>query len=243
MIDAGILMSMGLFNFGVTFPACLGLILLLLSLQWRHLARWLHTNRIRRYCWYAVLAAFFIWLATLLGYFFAIHKELRRPTVSFTPANSILVLGSGTPNCLASPTLQSRLNKALELASNWPTSRIIVSGGVDFGLRCSEASVMADFLAAKGFSNSRIMLEERSTSTDENLRFSAQILQANGIALDDTIALVTSDFHVARAMRIARKSGFSSIQGIPAATPLYLRYNAWLREYFANISGFLLGEY
>ncbi|GLU28191.1 hypothetical protein Brsp01_34240 [Brucella sp. NBRC 12950] len=87
------------------------------------------------------------------------------------------------------------------------------------------------------------MLEERSTSTDENLRFSANILSANGISLDDTIALVTSDFHVARAMRIARKAGFTSIQGIPAPTPLYLRYNAWLREYFANISGFLLGEY
>ncbi|WP_285538171.1 YdcF family protein [Brucella sp. NBRC 12950] len=243
MIDAGILMSMGLFNFGVTLPAFLGLILVLLSLQWGRITGWFSRSRFRRFCWRALLAAFFLWLASLLGYFFLIHKELQQPTANLPSANSILVLGSGTPNCAASSTLQSRLNKALELASNWPTSRIIVSGGVDFGLRCSEASVMADFLAAKGFSTNRIMLEERSTSTDENLRFSANILSANGISLDDTIALVTSDFHVARAMRIARKAGFTSIQGIPAPTPLYLRYNAWLREYFANISGFLLGEY
>ncbi len=55
--------------------------------------------------------------------------------------------------------------------------------------------------------------------------------------------LVTSDFHVMRAERIAGKAGFRSVSSVAAPTPRYLRYNAWLREYFAYISGWLLREY
>jgi hypothetical protein len=45
-----------------------------------------------------------------------------------------------------------------------------------------------------------------------------------------------------RAQRIARKVGYAQVLPVAAPTPLYIRYNAWLREYFAFASSWLLGE-
>ena len=102
---------------------------------------------------------------------------------------------------------------------------------------------MADYLIAHGMPASRLVREDRSTSTDENLRFSRQLLALRGLGPDAPLVVVTSDFHLRRAERIARKAGFHAVSGVAAPTPLYLRYNAWLREYFAYISGWLLREY
>jgi uncharacterized SAM-binding protein YcdF (DUF218 family) len=59
----------------------------------------------------------------------------------------------------------------------------------------------------------------------------------------DGILIVSSDFHVLRARMIARRLGWSSVQTAGATTPLYIRYNDWLREYFSFIKGFLLRMY
>ena len=83
----------------------------------------------------------------------------------------------------------------------------------------------------------------RSTSTAENLQFSRALLAARGMGTEQPVLVVTSDFHQLRARLIARRVGFIQVSSAGAATPLYLRYNAYLREYFAFISGWLLGEY
>jgi uncharacterized SAM-binding protein YcdF (DUF218 family) len=56
------------------------------------------------------------------------------------------------------------------------------------------------------------------------------------------VAVVTSDFHTLRAQRIARKMGYTRAVPVAAPTPLYIRYNAWLREYFAMASSWVLRE-
>ena len=55
--------------------------------------------------------------------------------------------------------------------------------------------------------------------------------------------LVTSDFHTLRAGLIARRAGYTAVTTLGADTPLYLRYNIWLREYFAFLSSWALNEY
>ncbi|SPD63016.1 Integral membrane protein (fragment) [Cupriavidus taiwanensis] len=103
---------------------------------------------------------------------------------------------------------------------------------------------MADYLIAHGLAPNRLILEDQSTSTEENLRFSRRLLEQQGAnAAADPLILVTSDFHLMRAMRIARKVGFGAVVGAAVETPAYLRYNAWLREYFAVISGWVLREF
>ena len=90
---------------------------------------------------------------------------------------------------------------------------------------------------------SQIILEDKSTSTELNLKNSQSLLEAQHINIQQPIAIVTSDFHTLRAAAIARKQGYRHISMLGASTPLATRYNAWLREYFAYASGWLLDEY
>jgi len=197
-----------------------------------------------QWLWRAGWVVLGVWLLSVAVFFRLISTGAGEPASVAASAASIVVLGSGTPGCAVSPTLKARLDQGLALARQQPQVPVVVSGGRDFGGRpCTEADVMADYLIAHGMPASRLVRENRSTSTDENLRFSRQLLALRGLGPDAPLVVVTSDFHLRRAERIARKAGFHAVSGVAAPTPLYLRYNAWLREYFAYISGWLLREY
>lgn len=58
---------------------------------------------------------------------------------------------------------------------------------------------MADWLIARGVEAERVLLEDQATNTEENIRFSKEILSDKGICLTDNVAVVTSDFHLCRA--------------------------------------------
>lgn len=119
-----------------------------------------------------------------------------------------------------------------------------MTGGLGLGQHSTEATVMAQYLINQHqVSSSKIMLEDQSTSTELNLKNSQAILKQHQINLSEPIAVVTSDFHCPRAERIAARQGYLHITCYGADTPLETRYNAWLREYFAYISGWVLGEY
>ncbi len=241
--DAVALMLMGLFNFGVMLPAMIGAAFLALSWRWEAVARWRAASPRRRRLWRAGWTAFAAWLVTVAVFFTVIGNRIAESAPKATAARAIVILGSGTPHCTASPTLAARLDEGLALARQWPAARVAVSGGQDFGLQCSEADVMANYLIARGLGPQRLIREDRSTSTEENLVFSRRLLEEQGVSAADPLVLVTSDFHLIRATRIARKAGFGAVVGAAAQTPVYLRYNAWLREYFAFFSGWVLGEY
>jgi uncharacterized SAM-binding protein YcdF (DUF218 family) len=242
-IDAIVLMVMGLLNFGVILPLALGIAALLLAWQWKAVARWrAHSKRNRR-IWLAGWTLLWLWLVTVALFFWGVHTRIGSMAPYHAGAKAIIILGSGTPHCKPSPTLAARLDEGLVLARLSPAARVVVSGGQDFALHCTEADIMAGYLVAHGLGPARLIIEGRSTSTEENLRFSQQLLAEQGISKTDPVTLVTSDFHLMRAEGIARKVGFSAVGSAPAATPLYLRYNAWLREYFAMLSSRALGEF
>lgn len=154
-----------------------------------------------------------------------------------------MVLGSGTPRCQVSPTLAERLKVARQWAQRLPQAPVVVSGGKDLWLDCTESAVMQTWLVQHGVDATRIVQELRSTSTAENLQFSQALLAARGMDAAQPVLIVTSDFHQLRARWIARRAGFTQVRSAGGPTPLYLRGNAYLREYFAFISGWLLGEY
>ncbi|WP_018006742.1 YdcF family protein [Cupriavidus neocaledonicus] len=241
--DAVALMGMGLFNFGITLPACIGIAFLLLALCWEGVARWRKADRRRHWLWHAGWIAFAAWLVTVGLFFYGIRSGMDASVPAGTAVKALVILGSGTPNCKASPTLIARLDQGLAQARRWPDAKVVVSGGQDFGLQCVEADIMADYLVARGIAADRVIREGRSTSTEENLVFSRRLLEQQGVDATDPIVVVTSDFHVRRAVQIAGKAGFGKVAGVGAGTPIYLRYNAWLREYFAAISGWVLREY
>lgn len=243
LADGLVLMSMGLFSMGVTVPAALGLVLSAMAWKWQPLRRWRRSAPWHRHAWAAGWALFAAWVASVAVFWMVLHHGHHpRGGIARPSPMAIVVLGSGTPDGKPSPALQARLDQARQLAELHPKAWVVVSGGVDFGERLSEGQVMGDDLRSQGVDPQRILQEERSTSTELNLRYSLPLLQAKGVGLASPIAVVTSDFHTARAQRIARKIGFQQAFATPAPTPLYLRYNAWLREYFATASSWALGE-
>lgn len=166
---------------------------------------------------------------------------IMRAAVSAPPANLdyIVVLGANL-NADGSPkeTLRYRLDEAAAYLEQSPETTCVVSGGQGPDEPCSEAESMARYLKAAGVDASRIILEDRSTTTAENLRFSAALLDSP----DASVGVVTNDFHVLRATRIARRQELTSVYGISAPTnPLYLP-QACVRECVALAKDAMVGN-
>jgi uncharacterized SAM-binding protein YcdF (DUF218 family) len=233
----------GLTSFGVTFPLAVGIVLLAFAIKRQTVHTWVHAARWRQRLWRMLCVGGALWLVSLLAFFIALARAPHGAQALDAPVSAVIVLGSGTPGATPSPPLAARLAVALDLARRFPKATVAVSGGVDFRETISEGQVMGDWLRARGLAPSRIVQEEASTSTELNLLLTQPLLAARGVTLADPVAVVTSDFHTWRAARIARRQGWQNVQAVGAPMPLYVRYNAWLREYFAIASSWLLREF
>jgi len=241
--DAVILMAgYGQFNLGVLLPFVLGQGLLAISLGRARVHAWLAGTARRRRLWRLGWVLFDCWVVSVAVFWVVLAQGGQAAAAAPAP-QAIVVLGSRAPNGHPSATLSARLDTALVQAEQFPQALVLVSGGVDLGEQRSEAQAMGDYLRAKGLPAQRIVQEERSTSTAQNLDFSKPLLAARGIGLDAPMLIVSSDFHTLRAGWIARKAGYAKAWTAGAPTPLSVRYNAWLREYFAVIAGFVLREF
>lgn len=109
----------------------------------------------------------------------------------------IVILGAGlTPDGQIQPVLEERLRAGYRLATEYPTSRIIVSGGVPKNGR-TEARAMGDWLRGAGIAPHRITEEGNSNSTVQNAQFTDQIFRERGTT---GAVVVTNDFHLDRAV-------------------------------------------
>lgn len=152
------------------------------------------------------------------------------------PVDYVIVLGAQVYKKGPSPVLKFRLDRAVEYLEKYPETICIVSGGQGYNEPASEASVMADYLVAHGISENRILQEDKSTTTAENMEFSKPM-----IAADAKVGIITNNFHIYRAKLIARKAGIQNTVGIPAkTTPLYLPNNM-VREFFAIMKMMMKG--
>jgi uncharacterized SAM-binding protein YcdF (DUF218 family) len=152
-------------------------------------------------------------------------------------ADFVIVLGAGLrPDGRVPPLLASRLDRGRDV---WATLDrqatdfrpvMIVSGGKGSDERVSEASAMAAYLVNRGVPADRIVLEDQSRSTEENLVFSKAIMDQLRPGAQATV--VTSDFHAFRAALIARRLGLRA-QVTGARVAGYYRPNAALREFAA----------
>ena len=123
----------------------------------------------------------------------------------------LIVLGAAVYGDQPSLTLVRRMEGALDYLERYPESRVIVSGGMGPGESVTEAQAMHDWLAAHGVSEERILLEDKATSTQENLANSFAIIREGGEEPDGNVAIVSSAYHLFRAKSMAK------LQGVEAA--------------------------
>lgn len=123
--------------------------------------------------------------------------------------DAVVVLGAGLRGERVTRLLAQRLDKAVEFSLNNPGAVIVVSGGQGPDEDISEALAMERYLIARGVPAESIIKEDASTSTFENISYSKAILDD---LFDDTyeIAVITNDFHVLRAVRVADRLGLAA---------------------------------
>lgn len=142
----------------------------------------------------------------------------------------IIVLGAQVRESGPSAALKYRLDEAVEYLEDNPKTICIVSGGQGANEPYSEAKGMAQYLKEQGIDASRILLEDKSLNTEQNMEYSKALIKDGASA-----GIITNDFHLFRAKQIARKYGLDNICGIAAkSTPVYLPNNM-LREFLAEI--------
>ncbi len=140
-----------------------------------------------------------------------------------------VVLGAQVNGQTPSKILRERLDAALALAEENPDMILILSGSKGSGEEITEAQAMRNYLTTHGVSFERLLLEEKSTDTLENLYYSMKIAAENQLH-PDSICIVTSEFHCARACYLAHRLGLTA-RCFPAETKLWFyRINYYLRE-------------
>ena len=107
----------------------------------------------------------------------------------------MIVLGCQVKPWGPSILLQDRLNEALAYLEDHPDMTVVVSGGQGYDEPSTEARAMADYLADHGFPEEQILLEERSSNTVQNLRYSCDLLAGQGYDTTDDILVVSNGFH------------------------------------------------
>lgn len=154
-------------------------------------------------------------------------------------ADVAIVLGCKVNGTRPSLMLRQRLDAAYAYWTAHPDCLLVVSGGKGSNEDISEAACMYQYLTDKGVPADRILQEDRSASTRENLRFSKELLVEQGY-MPKKIALVTNEFHQLRAGMIAKDCGWS-VSSIPARTEAWLIPTYWVREWLGILHHALLG--
>ena len=142
----------------------------------------------------------------------------------------IVVLGAKVDGTEPSVSLSDRIAAAYDYLTENPQVIAILSGGQGADEGISEAECMFRKLTAMGIDKDRLWLEDKSTSTWENLQNSLKLIAYKTGTRPETIGLLSSEYHLFRASLFAKDCGVEAI-GIPAKTSWFtLRINYFTRE-------------
>ena len=158
-----------------------------------------------------------------------IHAATKAPAQNATA----VVLGCRVYGERPSLSLVERLDAAYTYLTEHTEAACVVSGGKGNGENISEAEAMYRWLTDKGIDSSRIYKEEHSTNTDENIRFSKELIHQYG--LNQNIAIITSEYHTYRAGMIAEKYELN-YGSAPGHTAIWLFPTFYVRELYAILA-------
>ncbi len=149
----------------------------------------------------------------------------------------VIVLGAQVRGDVPSKALMRRIQKAEEYLKENPGTIAVLSGGKGSGENISEAQAMYDCLVEAGIEEERLIKEDKSTSTVENLEFSAALIGKGG-----RIGIISQNFHIYRALKLAEHQGYQDVYGIAASSEPIYQPHFMVREAFAIMKEKLTGN-
>lgn len=141
-------------------------------------------------CLAAVAAACFL----LLELFIAVHAR----TALVGEPETMVIFGCKVETWGPSIMLQDRLDAALAYLEDHPDMTVVVTGGKGDDEHVSEARAMYDYLTERGVDGEKILMEDRSRNTWQNVNYTFELLEKEGRELTGDVVLVSSGFHLAR---------------------------------------------
>ena len=127
------------------------------------------------------------------------------------PARHAIVLGLALENGKPTGDLLSRLDAAERYLRENPETTLILTGGNADESGKTEAAVMRDLLIKRGAAADRLMLEDRAETTKENFQNVARMIDPA-----EPVVLISSDYHMDRAVQMAKSAGFAEVLRLPA---------------------------
>ena len=237
---AFILKTLGIPNMHIISGLLLGFFALLVTylVLWTLCAheKYSRVFTVIRRCYVVLVAVASVFFFTMLG---LVISDSRTEEAD---VDCLVVLGAGLHGDAPSYILRLRLNKAVEYLRTREDIPVIVAGGMGEGETITEAEAMYRYLVARGVDESLIWKEDKSTRTQENIKFSLALMEEMGLDTENiTVAVVSNGFHIRRAKLIAGKMGVDAI-GVAAPTPgAYLQVLYYSREAFALAAELVFG--
>lgn len=141
----------------------------------------------------------------------------------------IVVLGAGLNGTEVTLLLAARIDRAIKVYQKNPHMKLIMSGGKGPDEVIAEAEAMKNYAVKQGVPAEDILIENKSTTTYENILFSHKLMKP-----DAKFGIATNSYHVYRALVIAKRQGLKCV-GFGAKTRWYFTLNAFMREYIAYL--------
>ena len=160
-------------------------------------------------CMLALLALYIICTAVSIVRYGSVDEKAQ--------SDAAIILGAGTWNGEVSPVYRERLNHGIWLYQNGYVQFLIVTGGTGEGSAVSDAQAAKEYVLSQGVPEDVILLEERSTITEENLEYSKAIMEEKGLS---TAIIVSDPLHMKRAMLMAKDYGLAACPS-PTPTTMY----------------------
>lgn len=230
----GYVIWVGANNSFTFFWLLLGILLVVLGF----VHQWMKNKNLN---WYPYAAHIFYGvLLCVLAFFLVTLGVVIKDGVKKADRNAdyLIVLGAHVYGERMSSNLKYRIELAKEYLEENPETKVIVSGGQGHGEKISEAEAMYRYLIKNGIAKERIQKEEASVNTEENIKNSIK----TGALEKKTVIIVSNDFHVHRAVGIAKKLGLTGVQGLGSKTHPYTSVNCYTREVFAVIKYKVCGQ-
>ena len=240
LIWAAVPLVSGIFNAGIAASVIVLVPVIFLCVFWK-LAILVFS---RMWKWFAgriiIIAAGALSAVVLVMFITASMLMLYSAAKPPAEGGTVIVLGCGLYGDVPSLMLADRLKAAVRYLEDNPDSVCVLSGGQGADEPCTEADAMYRYMINRwDIDPARLYKEELSTSTQENISFSMEIIKREGMS--EHVVIATQEFHQYRAGQMAKKAGALSVGAATCRTPLYLLECYWVREFAAVGHLWLLG--